>query len=202
LVEAEMPVSLRPQLLVDTYRVSLAKVGGGRPCLPKHLGDSGFFRTKIGPAGTAQPYLPVRCPTEKNTQLRKLARAIRVLEERHHQQLSMEELAELVGMSSTHFNRQFSSLLGTSPTRLLHAMRIDCARHPLATTDQTIADIAVEIGSTLLSGSVSDEPKGVLHRCRNAIGIEVVIRDTVRGIHDLDEFHRVVAIPCSAHWQT
>lgn len=96
--------------------------------------------------GLAVIRFPVRCPTEKNAQLEKLAPAIRILEERHHQQLSMEELAGLVGMSSTHFNRQFASLLGTSPTRLLHAMRIDRARHLLATTDQTIADIATEVG--------------------------------------------------------
>ncbi len=96
--------------------------------------------------GLAVIRFPVRCPTEKNAQLQKLAPAIRVLEERHHQQLSMEELAGLAGMSSTHFNRQFSSLLGTSPTRLLHAMRIDRARHLLVTTNRNIADIAMEVG--------------------------------------------------------
>lgn len=96
--------------------------------------------------GLAVIRFPVRCPTEKNAQLKRLAPAIRVLEERHHQQLSMEGLAALTGMSSTHFNRQFSRLLGTSPTRFLHAMRIDRARHLLATTDQNIADIAVEVG--------------------------------------------------------
>lgn len=123
------------------YVMSHGKRPGWFNCskLPLHGHDGSVV-------GLAMIRFPVRCPTEKNTQLRKLAPAIRALEERHNQQLSMEELAGLAGMSSTHFNRQFSSLLGTSPTRLLHAMRIDRARHLLATTDQTIADIAVEIG--------------------------------------------------------
>jgi AraC-like DNA-binding protein len=96
--------------------------------------------------GLALVRFPINEPTEKQGRFRQLAPAIRALEERHREQLSMTELAKLAGLSSTHFNRQFAKLLGTTPTQLMHAMRIDRARQLLTHSERTLADIAVEVG--------------------------------------------------------
>ena len=103
----------------------------------------GLNGTVVGLAGVR---FPVESPAVQRGRFKKLGPALKALEERHREQISMAELAELVGMSSTHFNRQFAQLLGISPTRLLHAMRLDRSRQLLTETDWTIGQIAVEVG--------------------------------------------------------
>lgn len=69
--------------------------------------------------------------------------------------LTVDGLASRVGMSPRHFARRFRAECGVSPARYVEDLRLERARHLLATTDLTVDAIATSIG---LSG------EAVLHR--------------------------------------
>ena len=96
--------------------------------------------------GIAGVRYPVQAPQHVDGVFRSLAPAIQFLEEHFTESVSIKEVAERAGLSSTHLNRQFKSLLGMSPTRFLHAMRVDQARLLLETTQKSILSIALETG--------------------------------------------------------
>lgn len=56
------------------------------------------------------------------------------------------ELAAAVGVSTRHFERCFKDELGVSPKHYLHTRRMQTARHLLANTADTIANIAAQVG--------------------------------------------------------
>ena len=64
---------------------------------------------------------------------------------------SMESLAQLCSMSSTHFRRTFSSVMNTSPLEYLIKFRIEKASLFLQTTDMPILNISEEVGFHSLS---------------------------------------------------
>jgi len=64
---------------------------------------------------------------------------------------SMESLAHLCGMSSTHFRRTFSAVMNTSPLEYLIKFRIEKASLFLQTTDMPILSISEEVGFHSLS---------------------------------------------------
>ena len=68
------------------------------------------------------------------------------LEEHYTESISMKEMAALAQLSSTHFNRQFSALLGISPTQFLHSLRIEKARQLLGSTSLSVGEVALETG--------------------------------------------------------
>jgi transcriptional regulator GlxA family with amidase domain len=69
--------------------------------------------------------------------------------------LTVRALAARVGMSPRHFARCFTAECGVTPARYVEGLRLERARHLLATTDLTVDAIARSIG---LSG------EAVLHR--------------------------------------
>ena len=60
--------------------------------------------------------------------------------------LNIEDLAFLCGMSLSSFNRKFKSIFGTSPTKYIVSKRLEKAQTLLATTDLRISDIAFDVG--------------------------------------------------------
>lgn len=63
-----------------------------------------------------------------------------------HRDVALAELAELAGLSTTHFARAFRRSLGEPPYRYFRRRRIDRAKALLAGTDQGIAQIALDCG--------------------------------------------------------
>ena len=150
-----------PPLLAQAYHEEDLYVMGRNAPLANRVwfvldrsGRSGWFSSSKVPLhgdrgrviGLAGVRYAISTPADAERQFRELAGVIKILETRHREPLSMKELADASGLSSTHFNRRFAELIGVSPTRLLHSIRIDHARHLLARTDQTISDIAIEVG--------------------------------------------------------
>lgn len=60
--------------------------------------------------------------------------------------LTVEEVAAAVHMSKHYFSRLFKQVMGTAPHEYLVRMRLDLAKHLLATTQKTVRDIAFEVG--------------------------------------------------------
>jgi AraC-like DNA-binding protein len=68
------------------------------------------------------------------------------IERNLHREVTLAELAELAGLSTTHFARAFRRSLGEPPYRHFRRRRIERAKALLAGTEQGIAQIALECG--------------------------------------------------------
>jgi AraC family transcriptional regulator len=60
--------------------------------------------------------------------------------------ISLADLAATVGLSVTHFARQFKASTGMAPHRLVISMRVDRAKALLTETTQSIAEVALDCG--------------------------------------------------------
>ena len=60
-----------------------------------------------------------------------MAAALRYIETRRDEQPSLEEVAEVIGLSPTHFQRVFSQWVGVSPKRYLQHLTLDHAKRLL-----------------------------------------------------------------------
>lgn len=75
-----------------------------------------------------------------------VARAQRHVLEHLAEDLGVEALAAVVGLSARHFARLFSREVGMTPTEFVHDARIDHARQLLETTDLPLKTIAFRSG--------------------------------------------------------
>ena len=80
--------------------------------------------------------------------LHELLPVARYVEQHYAESISMAEMAQLAGLSSTHFNRRFRQLLRMTPMQYLRSVRIQAARKLLTTTSRSLAEIAVDVGYT------------------------------------------------------
>ena len=60
--------------------------------------------------------------------------------------LNLDDLAHLTGLSLSSFKRKFSSLFGTSPNKYITSKRLERAQMLLLTTEQRVSDIAYDCG--------------------------------------------------------
>ncbi len=77
---------------------------------------------------------------------RRLRSCLDHIERNLHRDISLAELAELAGLSTTHLARAFRRSVGEPPYRYFRRRRIERARELLATSDRGIAEIALECG--------------------------------------------------------
>ena len=72
--------------------------------------------------------------------------AARYIEQHYTEPVSMTQMARLVGLSSTHFNRRFKQVLHMTPNQYLRSVRIQVVQQLLTTTSLSIARIACDVG--------------------------------------------------------
>ncbi|NPC58512.1 AraC family transcriptional regulator [Caenimonas soli] len=77
------------------------------------------------------------------SELRKLDRHI---DERLDQAISLADLANCAGMSLWHFTRRFEAAQGSTPHVYVTQRRLQRAKALLATTDQHVIEVALEVG--------------------------------------------------------
>lgn len=73
-------------------------------------------------------------------------RVVEYLSQNFSQEITTEELAALVGLSTFHFARSFKRSTGLSPGRYQSQLRLERAKHLLCNTRMKLIDIALEIG--------------------------------------------------------
>ena len=98
--------------------------------------------------GIAGAMYRVEEPQELTRFFQELLPVVRHIEQNFTEPISMEAMARLAGLSSTHFNRRFRHLLRRTPMQYLQTVRIQAARNLLTTTSRSLAEIAVEVGYT------------------------------------------------------
>ncbi|MEV5721018.1 AraC family transcriptional regulator [Amycolatopsis mediterranei] len=96
-----------------------------------------------------------------------VARAIVTMRDNLGERLTIDDLARAAMFSKFHFTRVFLRVTGLSPGRFLSALRLAEAKHLLATTAISVADISHQVGynsvgtfSARFSGSVGVSPSG------------------------------------------
>lgn len=89
---------------------------------------------------------PIATPKEQLARFQKLAPAVQYLEQHFRENVQLADLAQFCGLSSTHVHRLFRRLLRMSPSEYLLALRLQEGRRLLATTDEPLSVIAVDIG--------------------------------------------------------
>ena len=80
-----------------------------------------------------------------------LAPALDYIYDHYMQNFPLESLATIAGMSPTHFRRLFHAQTGTSPLAFLHQFRILKSCDLLRTSEETIVNIAEQVGYSSLS---------------------------------------------------
>ena len=86
----------------------------------------------------------------------------------------VEDFAERAAMSRASFMRAFTRLAGTTPAALLAAVRMECARELLLTTDRSLTQIAIDAGyeSEAAFGkkfsATYGQPPGRFRQCQRA----------------------------------
>lgn len=71
---------------------------------------------------------------------------IQHIEQHYMEPVSMVQMAELAGLSTTHFNRRFRQLMHMTPNQYLRLVRVQVAQNLLTTSDRAIADISYDVG--------------------------------------------------------
>jgi AraC-like DNA-binding protein len=89
---------------------------------------------------------PIATPREQLTRFKRLAPAIRYLEQHYRERVPLADLISSCGLSSTHVHRLFQRLLRMSPTEYLLTLRLQEARRLLTTTDMPLSAVAVNTG--------------------------------------------------------
>jgi|ETNmetMinimDraft_22_1059887.scaffolds.fasta_scaffold00906_4 AraC-like DNA-binding protein len=88
----------------------------------------------------------VDSPADREHHFKELSHAIATIEARFSEDLSIAELAEESGLSSSQFNARFRELLRMSLTAYLQKLRVQAAQRLLAQSDRSIADIGHQVG--------------------------------------------------------
>jgi len=150
-----------PRVLADAYVAEDKRVMKLSGPLPNQIwfiidrsGRPGWYNSSKTPLtnqagkviGLAGVRYAIQTPEDRQRQFRAIAPVIQYLEQHYTEQVSMKQMAELAGISSTHLNRQFDQIFGMSPTRFLHSLRIEKARQLLVHSKANVGEIALETG--------------------------------------------------------
>lgn len=76
----------------------------------------------------------------------RVLRAIDTILKRYSEDLTVEALAHELAMSPRHFERCFKQAIGSSPRQFLIEVRIGAGREMLKASDQSVVNIAMEVG--------------------------------------------------------
>ncbi len=85
-------------------------------------------------------------PAERASERLRIEGAIEAIHTRLAEKLSVDELAGVAGLSTTHFRRTFSRETGFSPTEYLRSIRLERAKKLIAAADLSLTEIALECG--------------------------------------------------------
>ncbi len=75
-----------------------------------------------------------------------IKRVTTYLTENFSQKISLEEMADMAGLSPYHFNRKYKKETGVTPHQFLLSTRMSAAKYSLSNTNLTISEIALSCG--------------------------------------------------------
>jgi len=90
-------------------------------------------------------------PVKKRKDTLVLTPALNYINEYYMRKISVDDLAEMCHLSTTHFRRLFFSIMGSNPHNFINQTRISRACTMLQTTDDAILSIAETVGFVSVS---------------------------------------------------
>lgn len=84
--------------------------------------------------------------TQKRVHYKRIAEAIDFIKENFKQQPKLDEIAQIVNLSPSHFQRLFTEWAGTSPKKFLQYISVEHAKKILKNGQATLFDTAFETG--------------------------------------------------------
>lgn len=90
-------------------------------------------------------------PPRSHRKIVQLKQALEFIESSYNKQISLQEMADSVNMSSKYFCRFFQEMTHRTPVDYLNYYRIERASYDLLTTDQSITEVAFNSGFNDLS---------------------------------------------------
>lgn len=150
-----------PDLLAQAYEANDRKVfDSGKPLwnevwlVPHIRGTPRWFVSSKTPLfdpegdiiGLAGLMRPIATPEDQKIHFQELQRVIEYVQTHFVDEITVDGLAEIAGISVPHFNRRFRQLLRLSPMEYVLSLRVQEAQRRLVTTDNSIGEIAVATG--------------------------------------------------------
>ncbi len=150
-----------PDLLADAYETNDHQVFGTGESLwneiwlvPHVRGTPRWFISSKSPLhdldgeimGLAGIMHPIATPKDQKTHFQELQRVIEYLESHFVDEVTVDKLAGIAGISVPHFNRRFRQLLRLSPMEYVLSLRIQETQRQLITNNHSIGDIAIATG--------------------------------------------------------
>lgn len=154
-------LDFQPPILAEAYHAEDRRVMDGNATIPNKVwlvphveGTPKWYVSTKTPIrdvegeviGLTGVMYAVKSPRDREAYFKDLAPVVAALEERFDESLSMKDMADLAGLSSTQFNLRFRTLLRMSPTEYVVRLRVEAAQQRLLRTDREIADIGMEVG--------------------------------------------------------
>ena len=99
--------------------------------------------TVVGVAGTARDFQEARHAVQPYEQMAKVVRFIR---DHYGEQIPIADLASLVSLSVSQFQRRFKSIFHDTPLQYINRIRITAACRQLRDSDDTISTVALRCG--------------------------------------------------------
>jgi AraC-like DNA-binding protein len=96
--------------------------------------------------GLAGVMYPIETPEAQASSFGELLPVVNHIDRNYAQDVSMKEMAEMAGLSTTHFNARFQEILRMSPTEYMLSRRIQHARRLLTETTSSIVEIGAAVG--------------------------------------------------------
>ncbi len=93
--------------------------------------------------GERNKNLRLRASAKEN---RSVSCAVAFIKENHAREISLAELALLVGYSPNHFQHIFTEIMSLSPREYLESVRVEHAKYLLAQNEKSLCEIAQECG--------------------------------------------------------
>jgi PAS domain S-box-containing protein len=150
-----------PALLADAYESEDRRVvESGEPLLnevwlvPHVRGTPRWFVSSKAPLfdtagkiiGLVGLMHPIETPEDQREHFQELRRVMEFIDQHFVDEITVERLAEIVGISVPHFNRRFRQLLRLSPMEYVLSLRVQRAQRLLTTTNQSVGEIALATG--------------------------------------------------------
>ncbi len=99
--------------------------------------------TVVGVAGTARDFHEARHAVQPHEQM---ARVVRYIRDHYGEQIPIADLASLVSLSVSQFQRRFKSIFHLTPLQYINRIRINAACRQLRENDDTISTVALRCG--------------------------------------------------------
>lgn len=151
----------QPIALAEAYHAEDRRVMNGKIAIPNEVwlvphvrGTPQWFVSSKTPlfnadgnvVGLAGVMYPIKTPQEQENYFMELTPVVNFIDANFTCPVSMSEMAEMAGLSTTHFNQRFKAIFQMSPTAYVLSRRIQLAQKLLVESNKTISQVGAAVG--------------------------------------------------------